>query len=377
MARCCPGLGVHPGAGAAPGACAWARPRPHLLRERPRPHREPATTSSPSSTRNSSPPAEVQSRMARMPRRRGTQSGHACRRTTSCARQLIDAADRRARAAHLRARQRPAGRRRRTRPRRGQRGRAEPDDDGAAARAAACARASTTRAFATTCATSCSPSACASAKCRVASASPTPRSTPFSTSAGRRAACRRVQHRADPGDRARGREPQPKPRSGGPAPKPRAARVKAGEAFEAVAREVSEDRNRAAGRRVRACARRERLPDVFVDDGAQSQAGRSGARGCCAPAPAFTCSSWSNKREAGAFTIQQTRARHILLRPSAQLSQEAAVRRLATMQAADRTAVPAASSSSRATTPKTAVRRRAAISAGPRPACSCRSSRKR
>jgi len=38
------------------------------------------------------------------------------------------------------------------------------------------------------------------------------------------------------------------------------------------------------------------------------------------------------KREAGAFNITQTRARHILLRPSAQLSRDAAVRRLAEMK---------------------------------------------
>jgi peptidyl-prolyl cis-trans isomerase SurA len=39
-----------------------------------------------------------------------------------------------------------------------------------------------------------------------------------------------------------------------------------------------------------------------------------------------------DKREGGAFSVTQTRARHILLRPSPQLSQEAAVRRLQEMK---------------------------------------------
>jgi peptidyl-prolyl cis-trans isomerase SurA len=109
-----------------------------------------------------------------------------------------------------------------------------------------------------------------------------------------------------------------------------AARVKAGESFEAVAREVSEDPNRAAGGTL-GMRSAQRLPDVFVETVRNLKPGevapevlRTGA--------GFHLLKLVDKSEAGAFTIQQTRARHILLRPSAQLSQEAAVRRLATMK---------------------------------------------
>lgn len=105
------------------------------------------------------------------------------------------------------------------------------------------------------------------------------------------------------------------------------ARVKAGESFEAVAREVSEDGNRAQGG-VIGMRSAERLPDVFVEVVKSLQPGE------VAPTPLRTGAGFHilklvDKREANAFTIQQTRARHILLRVSAQLPQEAAARRLA------------------------------------------------
>jgi peptidyl-prolyl cis-trans isomerase SurA len=105
------------------------------------------------------------------------------------------------------------------------------------------------------------------------------------------------------------------------------ARVKGGESFEAVAREVSEDGNRAQGG-VIGMRSAERLPDVFVEVVKSLQPGE------IAPTPLRTGAGFHilklvDKREANAFTIQQTRARHILLRVSAQLPQEAAARRLA------------------------------------------------
>jgi peptidyl-prolyl cis-trans isomerase SurA len=103
-------------------------------------------------------------------------------------------------------------------------------------------------------------------------------------------------------------------------------RVLAGEAFEAVARELSEDGNRAQGG-VIGLRPADRLPDLFVEGVRTLKPGavapdllRSGA--------GFHVLKLVDKREGGAFAVQQTRARHILLRPSAQLSQEAAVRRL-------------------------------------------------
>lgn len=104
-------------------------------------------------------------------------------------------------------------------------------------------------------------------------------------------------------------------------------RVVAGEAFEAVARELSEDANRAAGG-VIGMRSADRLPDVFVDVVKKLKAGdvapdllRTGA--------GFHVLKLVDKKEGDAFRITQTRARHILLRPSAQLTAEAAQRRLA------------------------------------------------
>ncbi|WP_280153157.1 peptidylprolyl isomerase [Piscinibacter sp. XHJ-5] len=104
------------------------------------------------------------------------------------------------------------------------------------------------------------------------------------------------------------------------------ARVRAGEAFEAVAREVSEDANRAQGG-VIGMRPADRLPDVFVAHVRSLKAGevattplRTGA--------GFHALKVVDRREAGAFSVTQTRARHILLRTSAQLSQDAAIGRL-------------------------------------------------
>jgi len=105
------------------------------------------------------------------------------------------------------------------------------------------------------------------------------------------------------------------------------ARVKAGEAFDAVAREISEDGNRAKGGEI-GLRPADRLPDVFVDAVRPLKAGevapnllRSGA--------GFHLLKLVDKKEADAFKMQQTRARHILLRVSAQLPEQAALARLA------------------------------------------------
>ena len=103
-------------------------------------------------------------------------------------------------------------------------------------------------------------------------------------------------------------------------------RIQGGEAFEAVARDISEDGNRAQGGLI-GMRSADRLPDLFVDvvrqlapGGVAPQLLRSGA--------GFHVLKLVEKRDGGAFTVQQTRARHVLLRPSAQLPQEAAARRL-------------------------------------------------
>jgi len=105
------------------------------------------------------------------------------------------------------------------------------------------------------------------------------------------------------------------------------ARIKAGEPFDKVAREVSEDGNKAQGGEI-GLRPADRLPDVFVEQVKGLKTGdvsptllRTGA--------GFHLLKVLERLEAGALSVQQTRVRHILLRPSAQLSQDAAVKRLA------------------------------------------------
>ena len=104
-------------------------------------------------------------------------------------------------------------------------------------------------------------------------------------------------------------------------------RVRGGEAFDIVAREVSEDGSGPQGGLLGMRAA-DRLPDLFVDAVRSLQSGevratllRSGA--------GFHVLKLVDKRDGSGATVQQTRARHILLRPSPQLPREAAVRRVA------------------------------------------------
>jgi len=104
-------------------------------------------------------------------------------------------------------------------------------------------------------------------------------------------------------------------------------RVNGGEDFAKVAIEISEDGNKAQGG-VIGLRPADRLPDLFVDTVKTLRSGevsptllRSGA--------GFHVLKLVERQAAGAFTVTQTHARHILLRVSAQLSAEAASRRLA------------------------------------------------
>jgi len=105
------------------------------------------------------------------------------------------------------------------------------------------------------------------------------------------------------------------------------ARIKGGEAFAQVAREMSEDANRANGGEL-GLRPADKLPDVFVETVRPLNVGE------VSPAPLRTGAGFHilklvDRREGGPYSVTETRARHILLRPSAQLSQEAALRRLA------------------------------------------------
>jgi peptidyl-prolyl cis-trans isomerase SurA len=105
------------------------------------------------------------------------------------------------------------------------------------------------------------------------------------------------------------------------------ARLRSGEAFEVVAREVSEDSNRKQGGEI-GLRPASRLPDVFVEAVKPLQAGeytpqllRTGA--------GFHILKLIERKEGAIGHVTQTRARHVLLRTSPQLSAEVASRRLA------------------------------------------------
>lgn len=107
-------------------------------------------------------------------------------------------------------------------------------------------------------------------------------------------------------------------------------RVRAGEAFAKVAAELSDAPDRASGGEL-GLRPADRLPSLFVDATAQLTTGaltgpiRSGA--------GFHVLQVIEKRRAAAvMTTVQTRARHILIRPNAQLSEAAIVERLAQLR---------------------------------------------
>ena len=104
-------------------------------------------------------------------------------------------------------------------------------------------------------------------------------------------------------------------------------RVRAGEDFSTVAREVSEDANRAQGGEIGLRAA-DRLPDLFLKAVQNLKAGELAAEPVRSGA-GFHVLKVVERKQSGPFTVDQTRVRHILLRTSAELSAEAASRRLA------------------------------------------------
>jgi peptidyl-prolyl cis-trans isomerase SurA len=105
------------------------------------------------------------------------------------------------------------------------------------------------------------------------------------------------------------------------------ARIRAGEDFATVAKQVSEDENRERGGEI-GLKPADRLPDIFLETVRPLKSGdiapsilRTGA--------GFHVLKLIERAEGGAFRITQTRARHILLRPSEQLSESAVKLRLA------------------------------------------------
>jgi peptidyl-prolyl cis-trans isomerase SurA len=107
-------------------------------------------------------------------------------------------------------------------------------------------------------------------------------------------------------------------------------RVRSGADFAATAREFSEDGNRERGGEI-GLKPADRLPDIFVTRVKTMKPGdiapelvRSGA--------GFHVLKLLDRKESSGFKVRQTHARHILLRPTAQLTTEAARQRLAEMK---------------------------------------------
>jgi len=104
-------------------------------------------------------------------------------------------------------------------------------------------------------------------------------------------------------------------------------RVRAGEAFERVALELSEDNNKERGGEI-GLRPADRLPDLFVE-AVRPLANGQVAAGLVRSGAGFHLIKLIERKEDDAFRVTETRARHILLRTSPQLSPELAARRLA------------------------------------------------
>ncbi len=105
------------------------------------------------------------------------------------------------------------------------------------------------------------------------------------------------------------------------------AKLRGGADFAAVAREYSEDGNKDKGGEIGLKAV-SRLPDLFVESV------RGFAVGEFSAAPVRSGAGWHilklvDRKDGGAMKVTQTRARHILLRTSAEVTAEVALRRMA------------------------------------------------
>jgi peptidyl-prolyl cis-trans isomerase SurA len=105
------------------------------------------------------------------------------------------------------------------------------------------------------------------------------------------------------------------------------ARVRGGEAFEAVALEVSEDPGKQRGGQI-GLRPVSRLPDLFVEAVRSLKPGETAAEPVRSGA-GFHVLKLVERRDGSSLQVTQTRARHILLRTSQQVSAEVAARRLA------------------------------------------------
>jgi peptidyl-prolyl cis-trans isomerase SurA len=108
------------------------------------------------------------------------------------------------------------------------------------------------------------------------------------------------------------------------------ARVKGRESFAVVARDASEDSNRAEGGEIGLRAKG-RLPDAFVEVASKLKVGEV-APAVLRTGAGFHVLKLIERRDAQTVLVTQTRARHILLRPSSQSSPDAIQRQLLEMK---------------------------------------------
>lgn len=105
------------------------------------------------------------------------------------------------------------------------------------------------------------------------------------------------------------------------------ARVQGGEPFDAVSKEISEDGNRTRGGEI-GMRPADRLPDIFVQQVKDLKPGQITPT-LLRSSAGFHILKLIDKNEVAGAAMVQTHARHILLRPSAQLTQAMAIQRLA------------------------------------------------
>jgi peptidyl-prolyl cis-trans isomerase SurA len=110
------------------------------------------------------------------------------------------------------------------------------------------------------------------------------------------------------------------------------ARVKAGEAFDKVAREMSEDGNRERGGEI-GLRPGSRLPDLFIEATKNLKVGEVSAEPVRSGAGFHILKLLERRGGELTANVTQTRARHVLLRTSPQLTAEVATRRLSEYKA--------------------------------------------
>ncbi len=110
------------------------------------------------------------------------------------------------------------------------------------------------------------------------------------------------------------------------------ARVRGGEAFEAVARDlVADERDKVSGGEL-GLRPVDRLPDAFIEHVRGLSSGQV-ATSVLRTGAGFHLLKVVERRDGQAFSVIETHSRHILLRPTAQLDQTAIIQQLAAMKA--------------------------------------------